>query len=81
MTAAAWMLRVSWRISLVGAAVLMVGLSGCRTPYVSTASSELEAGPDTTVVIAPGDVVELKFFYAKDLNEILRASNTWTVDS
>jgi protein involved in polysaccharide export with SLBB domain len=55
---------------LCAAAVITTGLvlTGCRTPAPETKT--WHSPPDTRAILAPGDQVDIKFFYTPELNEI-----------
>jgi polysaccharide biosynthesis/export protein len=61
------------RSALCAAAVIIAGLvlTGCRTADTNGAEKMLSI-PDARVILAPGDLVDVKFFYTPELNESQR---------
>jgi len=59
---------VRWGASLGLAVALAVG--GCRTAGPVKFAEEDSPEPDARVVLAAGDVIEVKFLYAPELNEV-----------
>jgi polysaccharide export outer membrane protein len=62
-------------IVLFGVQVLLAGCSGVKP---ATTSTQMAAEPESRLVFAPGDAVEVKFFYTPDLNsnQIVRPDGT-----
>ncbi len=61
-----WMQVVSGAVM-----ILLVGftLTGCATADVDLVKP-LESTPDTSVILMPGDEIDVKFFYTPELNEL-----------
>ena len=61
-------MRGLWLVCSLAGAVLLCGCSAPRSSVASVPGS-LVSEPDRTVILGPGDMVDVKFYYAPELNE------------
>ena len=57
------------KIALIAAAISLFSLLGCQTVQPAKTPMELASQPAPKLTLAPGDVLDIKFYYAPELNE------------
>ena len=57
------------KIALIAAAISLFSLLGCATIEPAKTPPEMASPPSPKLTLAPGDVLDIKFYYAPELNE------------
>lgn len=65
--------KIACAVCMPAILVTVLSLAGCRTADLSPVRPEAGmSAPDTSVVLAPGDELDLRFFYTPELNDLQR---------
>jgi len=60
--------KVKQFLLVMAGVLLVVTLIGCQSTPLAVSAIELEPEPAPKVTLAPGDVIDIKFFYTPELN-------------
>jgi protein involved in polysaccharide export with SLBB domain len=64
-----WGLKTEKLLAIITSIFLLVTLYGCFRTQPAVPSPQITSEPNPKVTLAPGDVLDIKFFYTPELNE------------